>query len=128
MHIDKNKANNYYKNLEWVTIRENNIHAQGKAIYQIDIETNKTIRTFKCLSDAAKFLKIKYFSDLVRCCKGKQKTAYGYAWKYVNNNLLENMENKLLHIHKLKLDNSENSIILSNEYKYLSTFRFNLIH
>ena len=32
-HIDGNKKNNNYKNLEWVTHRENMIHARKNTIY-----------------------------------------------------------------------------------------------
>ena len=38
-HIDENKLNNYYKNLEWTTTSENVMHSTGKKVNQIDIET-----------------------------------------------------------------------------------------
>ncbi len=127
-HKDKNKLNNHYKNLEWVTIRENNIHARGKAIYQIDIETNQIIGAFECIMDAAKFLGIKYSSDISRCCKGNQKTAYGYIWKYIINSSLDDMENTLAYINKLMSRQITKSIKLLNTYRKLSAFRFNSVH
>lgn len=89
-HIDENKLNNYYKNLEWITPRNNALHSLSKPIEMIDIKTNKILRTFKCAGDAMKFLKIQKHSASIRyVCQGKQKTAYGYKWRYIEKNIFD---------------------------------------
>ena len=88
-HIDCDKTNNYYKNLEYCTAKENADHAvahnlrQFKAVQQISLETNEVIGEFKSLAEANRFLKKKSTStSICSCCKGKIPTAYGYKWKY----------------------------------------------
>ena len=81
-HIDENKLNNYYKNLEWVTPKQNTIHSHGRTVNQIDIDSGEVINTFRSITEASKHLKIKHGSSINACCRGKQLTAYGYKWEY----------------------------------------------
>ena len=81
-HLDENKLNNYYKNLEWTTIRGNNIYSVGKKIHKIDIHTDEILKTYNSMAEAAEDCKVKHCTCLTRCCMGKRKTAYGYKWKY----------------------------------------------
>ncbi|BCS82974.1 HNH endonuclease [Cotonvirus japonicus] len=85
-HIDEDKQNNYYKNLQWVTSRENTTFSLGKKIQQIDIKTNKIINEFPSISQAAESIGIdkKGTSNIGVCCKGKIKKAYGFKWKFVS--------------------------------------------
>jgi len=85
-HIDENKHNNYYKNLEWVTIKQNTVHSVGKKVNQIDLRSGHTINTYDCISDAYRALgKTKCNSHISRCCNGKAESALGYGWKYADN-------------------------------------------
>ena len=47
----------------------------------------ETGMVFDCIKDASIWLGIKYTkngaTNIGQCCRGKQKTAYGYHWKYV---------------------------------------------
>lgn len=109
-HKDGNKLNNKLDNLEWVTARENTIHALNKGL--INTRTEKAL---KAKSIQAKKLieknkvKIKQYSKdgtyintynsiieaskntnsnpthISLCAKGKQKTCGGYIWKYESN-------------------------------------------
>ncbi len=81
-HIDKNTMNAHVTNLEWVTQKQNVIHSRGIKINQIDIKTNKTIKTFDSVKEASDSLGKCYNSTLSMCCKGTRKTAYGYKWAY----------------------------------------------
>lgn len=85
-HIDENKQNNYYKNLEWVTNKENITHSKGKKVKQIDIETGKTIRTFSSIRDAARSNSTPErklnFNGISNCCNNKQESYAGFKWQF----------------------------------------------
>lgn len=80
-HIDKNRKNNYYKNLEWTTYENNSAHSCGTKVNQMELKTNKLINTYKSISEASRILKIPC-TCISYCCKGKAKTAGGYAWQF----------------------------------------------
>ena len=83
-HKDENKSNNYFKNLEWITDKDNTIHSLGKRVQCINPKTNEIIKTYrsvKCaLRDMNKSIKS---TSIYQCCNGKYNYAYGYKWKYV---------------------------------------------
>ena len=55
----------------------------GKAVLQFS-KDGVFINEFISLSKAAEIVagKKKYASNIMDCCKGKKKTAYGFVWKY----------------------------------------------
>ena len=105
-HKDENKANNHADNLEWCTKSYNvtyslDRHPERKEMYASSFGCNgnregridhtekvlqytkngKLIRTFASVVEAHKATGIKN-SAIIACCKGKQKTAFGYIWKF----------------------------------------------
>ncbi len=88
-HKDENKQNNYAENLEWCTTDYNNKYGDRlnkiqKPIIQYSLDGN-IINSFKSIKDAEKYLNIRYSgNNIITCLKGKQKTAYGYIWRYEN--------------------------------------------
>ena len=96
-HIDKNRLNNNYKNLEWCSASDNtkkyfenkkNIITKKpkKIIAQIDIKTGNILNRFNRYIDACDHLKISKSSanSISYCCKGYRQTANGYKWKIIN--------------------------------------------
>ena len=82
-HLDKNRTNNRFLNLEWTDMAGNTKHAIGKKIQQIDLKTKKVIASFDTASDAYRhFGKTNVGSHISRCCLGKEVSALGYGWKY----------------------------------------------
>ncbi len=54
-----------------------------KPVLQIDPLTKKVIKEWICISDVYKFFNApSWNSNISKCCKGKQKTAYGFIWMY----------------------------------------------
>lgn len=106
-HIDGNKKNNNVLNFEWCTNSENDLHAfkmglrmanktgtgkfgglngASKAIYMLDKDTEKIITRFDSLADAGRYLgrNPNKMSHIAKVCRGERNTAYGYKWRYAN--------------------------------------------
>lgn len=96
-HIDGNKGNNHYLNLEWCTQSQNALHAYrelghiapmtgvnnhpllSKPVIQMDMYGNE-INRFPSFKET---LRAGFNNSHVSsCCSGKRKTHKGYTWKY----------------------------------------------
>ncbi|XWV24568.1 putative HNH endonuclease [Tupanvirus deep ocean] len=89
-HIDKNRSNNYYKNLEWCTAQANTAHSLGKMVKMIDRYTNEVIKIFRTVKDADRYIGVRTNGIIGKVCDGKCdnrgfkiKTYYGYKWEWV---------------------------------------------
>ncbi|AZL89396.1 HNH endonuclease [Megavirus baoshan] len=84
-HLDKNRSNNCVENLEWVSQKENNCHANGKPIKMIDPETGKIVKLFKSMREANEYLGLKNKNPTIsRACKDPERIRFGYKWSYDN--------------------------------------------
>ena len=84
-HIDERKDNNDVSNLEWCTASENvnySIYKQSCKINQItkDSELVKTWESSHQIERETGYGQ----SNIITCCKGKRRSAYGYRWQYAN--------------------------------------------
>ena len=76
-HIDNDKTHNYVNNLQWITHRDNCRKSNNKSILQLDLDEN-FIREWECAYDVGKEVS----GNIYNCLNGRQKTAYGYIWRY----------------------------------------------
>lgn len=96
-HIDENKQNNHFSNLEWCTTKENNNHGtrnerigksisktKSKEVAQYDRKGN-LLNIFYSTLDAEKETGV-YQSNISMCCNGKLKSAGSFIWKYTDKN------------------------------------------
>lgn len=85
-HKDENKENNNVNNLEWCSVKYNNLygtHIEKLKKRILCVELNKI---YESVTKASKELNIDK-SSICACCKNKLNTAGGYHWKYIKEDL-----------------------------------------
>lgn len=84
-HIDGNKTNNNYNNLEWCDYHHNQLESKRLGLNKCTkvnmIKDGILVKTFESISEAAKFNNTDR-SSIFRCLNGKYKQNNGYTWKY----------------------------------------------
>lgn len=89
-HLDCDRSNNYYKNLEWCTQKENINYAQkvnstynnrNKKVKQYD-NKNNLINVYNSISEASRNTGIT-IASISYCANKKRKTGGGYIWHFV---------------------------------------------
>ena len=86
-HKNENKLDNHVNNLEWCTKAYNNTYNGKtqrccKAIEMYDLDTNKTILTFRGAKEASNKGYANY-KNISAVCRGKRKSAGGYGWRFI---------------------------------------------
>jgi len=93
-HKDENKLNNNFNNLEWVTVEYNNRYGEKpmicgrksqKQVLKMSLDGNP-ISIYESVNSAAASVGISR-TNITECCHGRQKTAGGYMWKFLFNNI-----------------------------------------
>lgn len=77
-HLDKDRANNYYKNLEWCSHQHNTRYSLCKKVRCIELDI-----TFDSLDEAAEYVNGSK-GNISSCALGKRQTCKGYHWEYVD--------------------------------------------
>ena len=80
-HKDHNTMNNCVENLEWCDRTYNNRYSRAVKVKQLS-KDGELIKVWSCMRDIERELGIAH-SCVSNCCKGKQMTAGGYKWEYV---------------------------------------------
>ena len=93
-HIDGNKLNCSIENLEWVSPRDNMLHARKMGLHKSDgdketaqysLDGNQLINVYKSASEAARQTGLSR-SNICSVARGntREKSCGGYIWRYIN--------------------------------------------
>lgn len=91
-HIDGDPSNNHISNLEWVTQKENAMHARDvlRRSYGAKVSTpviafpegdNSTSFWFRSAMEAGRYGVPTHPSNIYACLNGKRRVAGGYQWR-----------------------------------------------
>jgi len=93
-HKDENKSNNHINNLEWCDMKYNNNYGTRMKKIAASLTNGKRskpvvqmlngidIMTFPSTREVERIFGYKHY-HISACCNGKEKTSYGYTWRYV---------------------------------------------
>ena len=91
-HINEDKLDNRACNLEWCTAKYNTnfgscissrIYGRERGVVCISKKTSSVVKTFKSQAEANEWCGVsRNDGHIAACCRGKQKSAYGYYWDY----------------------------------------------
>lgn len=90
-HKSENKYDNSVENLEWATHKDNcnygtrtqrSAENHSKPINQYDLHGN-FIKSWNSATEIERVLNLSS-SNISKCCRDVTKTAYGFIWRYVN--------------------------------------------
>jgi hypothetical protein len=121
-HKDKNKLNNHIDNLEWNTRRENNQHKsigliytsnKNKQVLRIDKTSEDILENYNSIEDAGKWAFENNLTKTIHngrnsignCLNGLSQSAYGFKWRYIQNEEFKNEEWREIDLAKLFADN-----------------------
>ena len=82
-HIDGNKLNNHYTNLQWLTNKDNLLKGNNRPVAQIDPKTRETINVFPNAMEAVKEVKNTSVVGIYSSCVGFDRLCGNYEWIYV---------------------------------------------
>lgn len=85
-HRNGVKTDNSVNNLEWVTAKENTLHAWKKGLTRPaykKVRCLETGRVFNSMKDARDWASLKNTISISEACNGRKKTAGGYRWEKV---------------------------------------------
>ena len=140
-HKDKNKLNNNVSNLEWNTRLENCQHRsiglvyksnKNKSILRLNKDNNQELEQYNSIEHAGKWVFEKKLTcnshngrnSIGNCVNGLSNSAYGYKWKYIENNSLENEEWREINLVILFSENHnlDKSYFVSNLGRFKNSF------
>lgn len=132
-HIDENKANNCFNNLEWCDAQYNSNHGTRneriKAKLSVPVaqftKDGKLVKIWSSISDAAKYFNASTTTYISRVCnKERGRISYkGFVWRYVNKSVTDKYlifpnELKLLFNLFDSLSDSDKILFISEINKY----------
>ena len=79
-HKDEDKTNNKVENLEWCDSTYNKRYSKAISVNQFTLD-GKFIRMWDCIREIGYQTGFDN-SNIIKCCQGKLKTAYGFIWRY----------------------------------------------
>lgn len=84
-HIDQDKHNNNADNLEWLSRGDNVRYSLSKPVEQYDLESGELLATYPSTMAVERLTGFSN-GNISAACRGQYKKAYGYIWKYQDNN------------------------------------------